>query len=274
MLQPRYSNRTLKAYRKFKLTLAILFFLFPTFPVHAEDAEFRNVKEESVHEYVFKSLPRNLLIGTKESLWGWNLAALGAAAGVAIPLSQTDADEEIQDAADGSLGDDLSKIGNIGGDGLTLAGIAASTYILGKVIKDEKVTETGEALIEAQIIRAVMTKLIKVSVGRERPNGRDDRFSSSFPSGHASGTFALASTVDYMYGHKIGIPLYLFAAFSSYSRLSEDKHFLSDVLFGAVLGTVIGRAVAKIHKDENHNRFSILPYSDSDSAGLVLVVSW
>ena len=94
MPQPRYSNRTLEVNRKFKIILVILSLLFSTSPIHAEDTEFRNIKQESVPEYVFKTLPKNLLIGTKESFWGWNLVALGAAAGVAIPLSQTDADED------------------------------------------------------------------------------------------------------------------------------------------------------------------------------------
>ena len=91
----------------------------------------------------------------------------------------------------------------MGGHGFTLAGIVVSTYMLGRLVKDEKVIETGKALIEAEIITAVMTRIIKVSTGRERPSGGEDRFSSSFPSGPTSGSFAIASVVDVMYGHKI-----------------------------------------------------------------------
>jgi len=35
----------------------------------------------------------------------------------------------------------------------------------------------------------------------------------------------------------------MLAGFGGFSRLSDNKHFLSDVLFGAVLGTVVGRGV-------------------------------
>jgi membrane-associated phospholipid phosphatase len=249
------------------IAFILIFFISST---HAEETE--NV-EESFSRYIFKTFPKNLLLGTRESLWGWNLGVLGVGAGAAITLSQTDADDEIQDNVADSVGD-LAKIGYIGGHGFTLAGIAVSTYIFGRLVKDEKVIETGKALIEAEIITAVMTEIIKVSTGRERPNGSEDRFSSSFPSGHVSGSFALASVVDVMHGHKIGIPLYIFAGFVGFSRLSDNKHFLSDVLFGAVLGTVVGRAVAGIHKKEEYNKFSIIPYSDGSSAGLMLTLSW
>jgi membrane-associated phospholipid phosphatase len=77
-----------------------------------------------------------------------------------------------------------------------------------------------------------------------------------------------------MYGHKIGIPLYMYAGFVAFSRLSNNSHFLSDALFGAVLGTVVGRAVASIHKDKGNSKLSILPYSDGSGGGLMLTLSW
>ncbi len=266
-------DRALEVNRKPCIAFVIIIFLFSTLPAQAEKVETKKTEEESFPGYVFKTLPKNLLLGTKESLWGWNLALLGVGAGTAITLSQTDADDDIQDDVKGSIGD-FADIGNISGNGLTVAGIAISTYILGRVIKDEKVIVTGKALIEAEIITAVMTSTIKISTGRERPDGSGDRLTSSFPSGHASGTFALASTVDAMYGHKIGIPLYAFAGFVAFSRLSDNKHFLSDVLIGAAIGTAVGRGVTSIHKKKDNSRLSILPYSDGNSAGLMLTLSW
>jgi membrane-associated phospholipid phosphatase len=242
-------------------------------PGYAREIAVEKTVDESLPRYIFKTLPKNLFLGAKESLWGYNLAALGIGAGASLTLSQTDADAEIQDDLSDSMGD-LAKIGDIGGREVTLVGIIASTYIFGRLVGDAKLVETGKALIEAEILRAVMTKIIKVSTDRERPNGGEDRFSSSFPSGHASGSFALASVFDVMYGHKIGIPLYTLAGFVGFSRLSDNKHFLSDVLFGAVLGTVVGRTVANIHKKEDDDKFSLVPYSDGSSAGLMLTVSW
>jgi hypothetical protein len=259
--------------RKLRTGFVIAFFLFSVLPVQAQEIESVKTEEESFPEYVFKTLPKNLLLGTEKSLWGWNLGVLGVGAVSALTLSQTGADREVQDAVHGSIGD-FEYIGNIAGNGFTIGGIVVSTYIAGRLIKDEKVIETGKALIESEIITGVMTSVIKVSVGRKRPDGAGNRFTSSFPSGHASASFALASTVDAMYGYKIGIPLYLFAGFASFSRLSNNSHFLSDVLFGAVLGTVVGRAVASIHKDRDNSKLSFLPYSNGNSAGLMLTMSW
>ena len=87
-------NSSFEVNKKPRMAFVIIIFLFSTFPVQAEKVETRKTGEESFPGYVFKTLPRNLLMGTRESLWGWNLAILAVGAGTAIILSQTDADNE------------------------------------------------------------------------------------------------------------------------------------------------------------------------------------
>jgi len=65
----------------------------------------------------------------------------------------------------------------------------------------------------------------------------------SIPSGHSSGTFATATVLQRRYGWKVGIPAYRFAAYVAASRLSENKHLLSDVILGAAIGIMGGRTV-------------------------------
>ncbi|MFQ5729819.1 MAG: phosphatase PAP2 family protein, partial [Waddliaceae bacterium] len=249
--------------RKSWILLAAFFVLFAVLPAHAE---------ESLPEYI-KDLPENLLQGTKESFRGWNLAILGVGGGAAIGLSQSDADNDVQDGADDSIGD-FATIGDIAGHPGTMFGVAISTYIVGRANKDEKIIETGKAIFEAQLITQTLTALLKLSTGRERPDGSGDRITSSFPSGHAAGSFALASTVDALHGHEIGIPLYILAGFVGFSRLSDNKHFLSDVVFGAALGTIIGRGVATFHKQQAQKKIAILPFADGRGAGLMLTMSF
>jgi membrane-associated phospholipid phosphatase len=67
-----------------------------------------------------------------------------------------------------------------------------------------------------------------------------DRF--SFPSGHTSSAFATAAVLERHYGWKVGVPAYAAATYVGGSRLSENKHYLSDVIFGAAIGVVCGRA--------------------------------
>lgn len=259
--------------KKSSIGFVIVLFLFSTLNAQSEELRVQRDEEGNFAAYFYKTLPKNLLIGTRNSFLGWNLAILGGGAAGSIALSQTGADDDIQEHVKGVLGD-FADIGNIGGSAFTLAGIALSTFAVGTIMKNNSIVETGRALIEAEIITAVMTSIIKISVGRERPDGSGNRFRSSFPSGHVSGSFALASTIDSMYGHYVGIPLYLFAGYVGFSRMSDNKHFLSDVIFGAALGTAIGRGVAKIHKNECDSKFRVFPYTDGNGAGLLLTLSW
>jgi membrane-associated phospholipid phosphatase len=77
-------------------------------------------------------------------------------------------------------------------------------------------------------------------VRRTRPDGSDN---VSFPSGHTASAFATASVLQRHYGWKIGVPAYAFGAYVASARLAADKHHLSDVLMGAGIGLVAGRAV-------------------------------
>jgi hypothetical protein len=95
------------------------------------------------------------------------LAIFGAGATSAMALSQTDADQEVEEDLDGSLGN-FSVIGDIARNGIMLAGIAVSTYLIGVLMKNLKITDTGKALIEAQIIAAIFTSLLKISIVRGR----------------------------------------------------------------------------------------------------------
>jgi hypothetical protein len=77
-----------------------------------------------------------------------------------------------------------------------------------------------------------------------------------------------------MYGYKVGLPLYAFSSFVGLSRISENKHFLSDVIFGAALGTAVARGVAHIHKNNIGGRIAVMPYTDGESTGLALSMYW
>jgi membrane-associated phospholipid phosphatase len=99
-------------------------------------------------------------------------------------------------------------------------------------------------MLDAAIVNFGYTGLLKVAVGRERPNGQDNK---SFPSGHASNSFALAAVAERHYGWKVGVPAYLVAGLVGASRLEQDKHYLSDVVAGAALGYIVGRTVVRVN---------------------------
>ncbi|WP_456420685.1 phosphatase PAP2 family protein [Lutibacter sp.] len=82
-------------------------------------------------------------------------------------------------------------------------------------------------------ISLATTAILKFSINKSRPDGRD---LNSFPSGHTSVTFQSASFLQKRYGLKYGIPAYIIASFTGYSRINANKHDLVDVVAGAIIG--------------------------------------
>ena len=78
------------------------------------------------------------------------------------------------------------------------------------------------------------THLLKRTVKKDRPN---DGNNQSFPSGHTSASFQGATFIHKRYGLKYAIPAYLGATFVGYSRVYSEKHYTSDVIAGAIIGS-------------------------------------
>ncbi len=133
-----------------------------------------------------------------------------------------------------------SSWGEILGGALVQVGGAFAAFGIGKITKNPGIEALGRDLVRAQIVTQTLTQAIKYSVGRTRPDESSNR---SFPSGHASGAFATATVLQRRYGWKVGSAAYGVATYIAASRLSENKHFLSDVIFGAAIGIMSGRTV-------------------------------
>ena len=69
------------------------------------------------------------------------------------------------------------------------------------------------------------------------------------PSGHISNSFAVAAVANELYGQKVGTVAYLIAGLVAISRINDNDHYLSDVIAGAGLGTIIGRGFAKTYNE-------------------------
>lgn len=97
---------------------------------------------------------------------------------------------------------------------------------------------------EAFAVDLAATELLKTAVGRRRP-GSDRR--TSFASGHTSLAFTAATLIDRNSGHALGIPAYVLAAATGFSRVAAGRHFPSDVLAGAALGSLSAGIVDSLH---------------------------
>jgi len=83
------------------------------------------------------------------------------------------------------------------------------------------------------VVNQALTIGLKVIIDKQRPNLENN---DSFPSGHTSTTFQSAAFIQKRYGWKFGIPAYLLAGITGYSRIDSDHHDFTDVLAGAVIG--------------------------------------
>ncbi len=78
------------------------------------------------------------------------------------------------------------------------------------------------------------THLLKRTVKRQRPDASNNQ---SFPSGHTSASFQGATFIHKRYGLRYSIPAYAGACFVGWSRIYADKHYTSDVIAGAFIGS-------------------------------------
>jgi membrane-associated phospholipid phosphatase len=125
--------------------------------------------------------------------------------------------------------------------------------------------DAGRDLLRAQISVVSWTYAIKLVANRTRPNGDPH----SFPSGHASTSFATAMVLQEHYGWKLGVPAFGIAAYTAFSRILANQHWTSDVVMGAAVGMASGRTVT-LHLREK--RVSVAPLPVPGGGGVLVTV--
>ncbi len=166
-------------------------------------------------------------------------------------------------------------------------GISAAFVAGGLALGDNYARNTGWLAMEAMLHSGLVVQLGKHLAGRQRPsyeNGVDrwhgpaaffkryqegDTFShyDAFPSGHTVTAFSLATVIASRYPRPFLVPLlgYAAAAACGLSRLTEDAHWMSDVLVGAVVGYAVGRMVVR---NQKKRRLQLLPVAGGGTLGL------
>jgi membrane-associated phospholipid phosphatase len=78
---------------------------------------------------------------------------------------------------------------------------------------------------------------------------------TAFPSGHSTTAFAIASVLAQGYKDKmwVGLTSYTIAALVGISRIHDGKHWPTDVIAGAALGTFIGTTLSRINFSKDNN---------------------
>lgn len=91
--------------------------------------------------------------------------------------------------------------------------------------------------------------VLKTGVKRPRPGSAPGTGNGthSFPSGHATSSFTAATLIEANSGPLFGIPSYLLAGFVAFERVEEGRHYPSDVLAGAAIGTLSAGIFDSLH---------------------------
>jgi hypothetical protein len=174
--------------------------------------------------------------------------------------------------------DGVSKYGNLVGQYYYHLGVGAAFFSAGEIFQRKKWADTGMVILESALINGIATQTLKYSTHRLRPNGTNYM---SFPSGHVSSTASLAASISAMYDWNlvVSVPLYATAFFVGASRIQGNMHYLSDVIAGLTLGTVVGASVAAYHKEKNSReksdrKISFAPLFEKDLKGAVFTMKW
>lgn len=144
-----------------------------------------------------------------------------------------------------STADTLFKPGKWIGNDAVFAASSLGTYWVARAMNMPRVEHLGMDETEGLILAAGMSEVEKQIFRRQRPIDPTGHQSAgfSFPSGHATLTFTAATVLQQHLGYKAAIPTYLIATYVAMSRLHDNRHYASDVIFGAANGIVIGRSV-------------------------------
>jgi membrane-associated phospholipid phosphatase len=168
--------------------------------------------------------------------------------------------------------------------------IGASMYGIGRLTDNERMADLGlhgtEALVAGQLTGAVLKGLFgraRPYVNPDDPNpfqfkfgrgfGRNDAY-RSFPSGHTVAGFAAASAVVTETGRwwpsstwYVGPLMYGGASLIGLSRMYNNKHWASDVITGALIGSFAGRKIVRYHHSHPGNKIDDVFLSGSISRG-------
>jgi membrane-associated phospholipid phosphatase len=164
------------------------------------------------------------------------------------------------------------------------AGILGSFYLVGVIWDKPHARAVAQDGLAASVITSFMiVPAMKASFGRSRPDqdhgAKDfDPFNigqSSFPSGHTAQAFTVATVIATHYDSwwvKIGS--FGAASLVGWARVHKDRHYTSDCLAGAAIGTFVGYTVTRYNQRHRakagESKTTFAPYYDGQAGGLTL----
>ena len=217
------------------------------------------------------AFPKNLGRNTLGVFSGQNLFPFAVGVGATTLASAFDGrTEQTLKGACSFCGHTGARVG-----GAAMVPVVGALFVAGRFAPEGRFSAMTYDFMQAAIVNGLYTGVLKYGVSRERPDGSN---SQSFPSGHASNAFALATVVEHHYGWKVGVPAYALASCIGLTRIEQNRHYLSDVLAGATLGVIVGRTVTRLDGQQPAKKrtLALAPATDphGQGVGLGLSASW
>jgi membrane-associated phospholipid phosphatase len=156
-------------------------------------------------------------------------------------------------------------------DALPALALIVGTGLYAGAIGDRDGYRETWSLLEAGIFSATTSEVLTLAAGRERPDATTSpnmwrHGGDSFPSVHVSAAFAIGAVFaesgndEYRWIRRvIG---YGIAAGTSYIRVRENVHWLSDTVAGSALGIATARFVLNRQDAEQHAALQFRPLKD------------
>lgn len=153
--------------------------------------------------------------------------------------------------------EELSTVVSSFGHGIFLSSLIVSFYTGGELFNSVGLRKTALLSLESWLTSGMIVWGVKFITGRARPY-TDEKSSSfrpfslnssfhSFPSGHSSSAFAVATVIaDQTEAWGVDVLVYSLASLVAISRVHDEKHWASDVLVGSALGYFIGKKICEL----------------------------
>ncbi len=148
------------------------------------------------------------------------------------------------------------------------------SWALGTAFNYTPLKKSAADGMEASLFAAgIVTPIITRITGRALPNYNERPMNfqffekspghESFPSGHTTEAFAMAAVLDANFRSEFGhwqTPfLFALASATGASRIYDGKHFLSDVILGAAIGTSMGYWIADKPRNQSQSAVTVMP---------------
>jgi uncharacterized membrane protein (DUF441 family) len=184
---------------------------------------------------VFKEVPRDLW-----KFVSWDTAIVVGAGGGAAAVGHIWDDDLADEVETNATFNNAMEPGHTYGAFSFQFAIGIGMYGAGWLADKGRLAQVGGDIMRAQIVGQAYAQALKFTVRRERPDASNN---VSFPSGHSASAFATATVLQRHYGWWVGVPATVVAAYVATARVHDNKHYLSDVIFGGALGIAAQRTV-------------------------------